>query len=175
MKTHPEEVAAFQIALQPLLSQLTDALANVRSAVEAEAMGKSVKGDQITALLGEVLAAKLVGGSIQVSDKEPDIVVAGKRYEVKTRVHSKSASWRESSPISSVDHATRPDYLLFQELGEDYGLRRAWCFPWAWLVSEGHIRKKVSRGNQIGHYFYLSKELEEAEGYQIYPGTPTSA
>ena len=132
-------------------------------------MGKRVKGDQITALLGEVLAAKLLDGSIQVSDEQSDIVAHGKRYEVKTRVHGQSPTWRNSSPISSTDYATKPDYLLFQELGEDYRLRRVWCFPWAWLVEESHIRPKHSRGNQIGLYFYLSRELEMTKERQIYP------
>ena len=169
MNTHPEKVAAFEKLLQPLLSQLSEIHVQVRSIVEAEAMGKRMKGDQITALLGEVLAAKLLNGSIGVSDEEPDIVADGKRYEVKTRVHGKRAGWRNSSPISSVDHAGNPDYLLFQELGEDYRLRRAWSFSWAWLVEEGHIRPKKSRGNQIGFYFYLSRELEMTSEHQIYP------
>ena len=144
MNTYPEEAAAFDRDLRPLLSQLTQAQAKVRSAVEAAAMGKRVKGDQITALLGEVLAAKLVGGSIQVRDEESDVVVDGKRYEVKTRVHGKSRSWRESSPISSIDHATTPDYLLFEELGEDYSLRRLWCFLGrGWSTRDTFVRRSA--------------------------------
>ena len=84
MKSDPNEVQAFEEALRPLLDVLSDAQRKIRSAVEAEANGKRVKGDQITALLGEVLAAKLLQGRIQISDEEPDIIANGVSYEVKT-------------------------------------------------------------------------------------------
>ncbi len=168
MKTYPNEVQAFEKAIRPLLGKLSDAQEKVRTAVEEEANGKLVKGDQITAVLGEVLAAKLLGGRIQVSDKEPDIIANGMSYEVKTRVHRESSTWRESSAIASIDYAKKPDYLLFLELDKDSILSRAWCFPWDFLVDKGRFPEKRSRGNQIGHYFYLSTDLENSNEYQIY-------
>ena len=167
MKSDPNEVQAFEEALRPLLDVLSDAQRKIRSAVEAEANGKRVKGDQITALLGEVLAAKLLQGRIQISDEEPDIIANGVSYEVKTRVH-RGDSWRESSAISSVKHAKQPDLLLFLELTQDFRLLRAWCFPWDILVERRHIREKRSRGNQIGYFFYLSRDFETSSEYQIF-------
>lgn len=130
-----------------------------------------LKGDQLTAFIGEYYANKLIDGvDIEPNEKHSyDLIGDGKRIEVKTRIFNKdsSSSWKQTSTISEKEsNDVGPTNLCFVLLNQDYSIHGVWLFDWQYLLESSRLKPKKVRGIERAYYFML--RYKQDEEYRIF-------
>lgn len=164
LKTIKTEIAS----LRRQVSEINKQIEGIIVEREPELKNK-LKGDQITAFVGEFYASRLLEAKIERDEmKNYDLVMDNlERVEVKTRSVTeqslKNNSFVESSTICFNNNDNDPTKLCFVLInGDDYSLNAVWLYDVFELQNDNRIKankkKKYMRIN-------LTKDIEKL----IYP------
>lgn len=128
---------------------------------------KNLKGDELTAWLGEIYTKTLFDGELVDESHEHDFVVpsSGERYAVKARKGS-NTGWNKTSSISKIEGEDCPHYLLFIHFDQNYNVQHIWKYPWIELFETDRFKKKNVR-DEVGGW-YVRVRLKADLKYVVY-------
>jgi hypothetical protein len=150
-----------------LLSQWAEVQSRIKEKLAEHADGKTLKGNEIVAWLGEIYAKLLLDGALVAESEEHDLMTPdGSRVSVKTRRGSGSG-WRQSSAIPKIEGHDCPTHLLFVHLNDDYSIDRMWLLEWSELQAAGRFREHVVRGHRRSFIFNIDERRDA--GFVVYP------
>ncbi len=167
-----DDVRSLESELIGVFRQLSTLQANIHKQLEAQADGKTLKGNELVGWLGEIYGKLLLGGKL-VSDREEHDFEChdGRTVSVKTR-KGWGAGWKQTSAIPKIDGDDCPSHLMFVHLDDDYKLDRIWLYPWAQLLSAGRFTSHKVRGQHRSFIFRVDEKKDTV--FLIFP-TNTNA
>lgn len=139
----------------------------IRSKLQKYADGKTLKGDEIVAWLGEICCRQIVNGKLVPDDLEYDVLSsAGDRISVKTR-KGENSGWYATSAIPKIDmDDDSPTHLMFIHLYDDYKIQEVWLFPWEDLLKSGRFMVHNVRGSRRSYQVRINRNTDRK--YLIY-------
>jgi hypothetical protein len=135
---------------------------SLKSKLLEYADGKNLKGDELTAWLGEIFCKILYKGTLVDETYEHDFIAlkTGKRYAVKAR-KGKNKGWNSTSAISKIEGIDCPDYLLFIHFDNKYVVESIWEYKWQEILLEDRFLPKKVRGAGNRWYFMVTPTKDQ--------------
>jgi hypothetical protein len=141
------KIAEVRLKIASDLDALLYAQRRIKEALLQFSDGKNLKGDELTAWLGEIYAKMLFDGTLVDETHEQDFIVSksGEKYAVKAR-KGNNKGWNTTSAISKIEGKDCPDFLLFVHFDNNYEIKNIWKYPWKEMFSADRFRAKKVRG-----------------------------
>ena len=159
----PKSLLSLGASLDSDFKTIKDATLKIRQKLQGHADGKLLKGEEITAWIGEIYGKIILNGELMPEKYEYDVKTQDKLVAVKAR---KGASWQISSAIPRIKGDECPTHLMFMRFADDYSLLSVWLFPWEYLRDNNRFIKKKVRGEDRGYYVRIRPSIDK--DYLIY-------
>lgn len=140
---------------------------SIKDKLQKYADGKTLKGDEIVAWLGEIYCRLISNGKLVSDDLEYDVLSpTGERISVKTR-KGENIGWSKTSAIPKIEmDDDSPTHLMFIHLYDNYSIKEIWLFPWEDLLQSGRFRAHNVRDNRRSYQVRINRSTDKK--YLIY-------
>lgn len=133
----------------------------IRSKLQKYSDGKTLKGDEIVAWLGDICCQLIIKGKLVPDDLEYNVISStGDKISVKTR-KGENSGWNVTSAIPKIDiDDNSPTHLMFIHLYDDYSIQEIWLFPWEDLLKSGRFIAHNVRGNKRSYQVRINRDTD---------------
>ena len=160
--TDSVDVRRVEEEFRQLFAELHKLEAAIRTKIQPYADGKTLKGNELVAWLGEVYGKLLLNGTLVDDSEEHDfITMDGRRVSVKAR-KGYNPGWQRTSAIPKIEGHDCPTHLMFVHLNDDYSIDRIWLFPWEVILSKDRFKKHTVRGSHRSFIFNVDETRDKA-------------